>query len=47
MKLVIQIPCLNEAQTLPGTLADLPTAIPGVDCIDFLGGDDLAIDGMA
>jgi glycosyltransferase involved in cell wall biosynthesis len=26
-KLIIQIPCLNEAQTLPATLADLPKAI--------------------
>ena len=24
MKLIIQIPCLNEAETLPATLADLP-----------------------
>ena len=31
MKLVIQIPCYNEADTLPGVLADLPRAIPGVD----------------
>jgi len=23
-KLIIQIPCLNEAETLPGTIADLP-----------------------
>ena len=32
-KLIIQIPCLNEAQTLPATLADLPKSIPGVDAI--------------
>ncbi|HVT49298.1 MAG TPA: glycosyltransferase family 2 protein [Vicinamibacterales bacterium] len=47
MKLVIQIPCLNEAQTLPGTLADLPTAIPGVDCIETLVVDDGSIDGTS
>ena len=27
MKLIIQIPCLNEADTLPSTLRDLPRAI--------------------
>ena len=31
MKLIIQIPCFNEEQTLPGTLQDLPREIPGVD----------------
>ena len=29
VKLIIQIPCLNEAATLPATLADLPRAMPG------------------
>jgi hypothetical protein len=28
-KLIIQIPCLNEATTLPSTLRDLPRQIPG------------------
>jgi len=40
VKLVIQIPCLNEEATLPGTLADLPRAIPGVDVIEVLVVDD-------
>jgi len=40
MKLIIQIPCLNEAQTLPATLADLPTSVPGVDVIETLVIDD-------
>ena len=31
MKLVIQIPCYNEAETLPTVLADLPKQIPGID----------------
>jgi len=35
-KLIIQIPCLNEAQTLPSTLADLPRTIPGIDAIEVL-----------
>src|SRR3990172_5915645 len=30
MKLVIQIPCLNEAATLAATLADLPRSLPAV-----------------
>jgi glycosyltransferase involved in cell wall biosynthesis len=39
-KLIIQIPCLNEATTLPATLADLPTSIPGIDTIEILVIDD-------
>ena len=35
MKLIIQIPCLNEATTLPQTLADLPTSVPGIDTIEL------------
>ena len=31
MKLVIQIPCLNEEETLPATLGDLPRAVEGFD----------------
>jgi glycosyltransferase involved in cell wall biosynthesis len=46
-KLIIQIPCLNEAATLPGTLADLPTSIPGVDRIEILIIDDGSRDGTA
>jgi len=44
MKLVIQIPCYNEAETLPQTLALLPREIPGVDCIETLIIDDGSID---
>lgn len=40
MKLVIQIPCLNEEASLPVTLRDLPRAIPGVDTIEILVIDD-------
>jgi glycosyltransferase involved in cell wall biosynthesis len=39
-KLIIQIPCLNEAETLPATLADLPRHVPGVDQIETLVIDD-------
>ncbi len=40
MKLIIQIPCLNEAATLPIALADLPKQIPGIDVIEVLIIDD-------
>ena len=43
-KLIIQIPCLNEAQTLPATLADLPIQIEGVDTIEVLIIDDGSTD---
>ena len=46
-KLIIQIPCLNEAQTLPATLADLPRAVPGIDTIEVLVIDDGSRDGTA
>jgi glycosyltransferase involved in cell wall biosynthesis len=44
MKLVIQIPCLNEEATLPVTLADLPRALPGFDAIEVLVIDDGSTD---
>lgn len=40
MKLIIQIPCLNEADTLPQTIRDLPREIPGVSTIEYLVIDD-------
>jgi glycosyltransferase involved in cell wall biosynthesis len=46
-KLIIQIPCLNEAATLPSTLADLPRSIPGIDVIEVLVIDDGSRDGTA
>jgi len=36
MKLVIQIPCFNEAETLPSVLADLPRSLPGIESIETL-----------
>lgn len=47
MKLIIQIPCYNEFDTLPETVADLPTAIPGIDCIEYLVIDDGSRDGTS
>lgn len=39
-KLIIQIPCLNEAEVLPSTLAALPRHLPGIDVIEYLIIDD-------
>ena len=36
IKLIIQIPCLNEAETLPGHAARSAAAIPGIDVIEWL-----------
>ncbi len=36
MKLIIQIPCYNEEETLPMTIADLPKQIDGIDEIEYL-----------
>lgn len=44
MKLIIQIPCYNEAQTLPQTVADLPTHLDGIDTIEVLVVDDGSCD---
>ena len=46
-KLIIQIPCLNEAATLPATIADLPRSVPGVDAVEFLVVDDGSRDNTA
>jgi glycosyltransferase involved in cell wall biosynthesis len=46
-KLIIQIPCLNEAATLPATLADLPRVIPGIDLVEVVVIDDGSRDGTA
>ena len=43
-KLIIQIPCLNEAETLPETLRDLPRQISGIDRVEVLVIDDGSTD---
>jgi glycosyltransferase involved in cell wall biosynthesis len=47
VKLIIQIPCYNEAQTLPATLQALPRSIPGIDDIEYLVIDDGSSDNTA
>jgi len=44
MKLIVQIPCLNEAETLPQTVADIPRRIPGIDEVEILVIDDGSTD---
>jgi glycosyltransferase involved in cell wall biosynthesis len=46
-KLLIQIPCFNESQTLPLTLAALPRSVPGFDRVEWLVIDDGSTDGTA
>jgi len=40
MKLIVQIPCLNEEKTLPATLQDIPRDIAGIDAVELLVIDD-------
>ena len=36
MKLIIQMPCYNEAETLNIALDALPRTLEGIDCIEYL-----------
>ncbi len=45
MKLIIQIPCYNEADILPETLVQLPRSIPGFDAVEVMVVDDGSDDG--
>lgn len=47
MKLIIQIPCYNEAENLPGTIKVLPRHLPGIDVIEYLVIDDGSSDDTA
>jgi len=44
MKLIIQIPCFNEEEQLPATLADLPRQVAGFDTVEWLIIDDGSTD---
>ncbi|MDC0358685.1 glycosyltransferase family 2 protein [Oligoflexia bacterium] len=47
MKLIIQIPCLNEAETLPLVFEDLPKSIEGISTIETLVIDDGSTDNTS
>lgn len=47
MKLIIQIPCRNEAQNLPETVAALPRELAGFETVEYLVVDDGSTDGTA
>ncbi len=47
MKLFIQIPCLNEADSLHAVISSLPMTISGIDRIEVLVVDDGSSDGTA
>src|SRR3954449_6519176 len=45
MKLIIQIPCLNEEESLPRLLSELPREVSGFDRVEWLVVDDGSTDG--
>ena len=47
MKLIIQIPCYNEARSLPQTLREIPRQLAGIDQVEILVVDDGSQDGSA
>jgi glycosyltransferase involved in cell wall biosynthesis len=46
-KLIIQIPCYNEAATLPAVIRDLPRSLAGVGAVEYLVVDDGSADRTA
>jgi glycosyltransferase involved in cell wall biosynthesis len=47
MKLIIQIPCFNEADSLPVVLSELPRQVEGIDTVEWLVIDDGCTDNTA
>lgn len=47
MKLIIQIPCYNEAEVLALTISMLPRQLVGIDCVEVLVIDDFSSDNTA
>jgi glycosyltransferase involved in cell wall biosynthesis len=47
MKLIVLIPCFNEAETLPATLRAIPREIPGISEVEVLVVDDGSTDNTA
>jgi glycosyltransferase involved in cell wall biosynthesis len=46
-KLIIQVPCFNEEDTLAATLAELPRSLPGIGSVEILVIDDGSTDRTA
>lgn len=46
-KLIIQLPCFNEAESLPIAIADLPRHVQGFDCVEWLVIDDGSTDATS
>src|SRR4030042_5829036 len=44
MKLVVQLPCHNEEESLPRTRAELPRVVPGFDSVEWILVDDGSTD---
>jgi len=44
VKVIVQIPCYNEEETLPSVMRDMPKSIPGVDVLETLVIDDGSTD---
>jgi glycosyltransferase involved in cell wall biosynthesis len=47
LKLIIQIPCLNEAQNIAQTVQALPREIPGIDNLEYMVIDDGSTDNTS
>jgi glycosyltransferase involved in cell wall biosynthesis len=47
MKLVVQIPCLNEEKHLGRTISEIPRTIPGIEAVEILVIDDGSTDGTS
>lgn len=47
MKLIVQIPCLNEARDIAQVIRSVPRAIDGVDRVEILVVDDGSTDGTS
>jgi len=45
MKLIVQVPCFNEQETLAETIAAIPRSVPGIDEVEVLVVDDGSTDG--
>ena len=45
MKLIVQIPCLDEAPRIAGIIASIPRDLPGFDAVEVLVIDDGSTDG--